>query len=114
MLDALVLRLQEFSSELAGLDAVFELDTKGDPDETYQLIIKGEHIEWLTGTPLVATCTIQMTRDHLYNLVDGSLDPTTAFLTGKIKIQGDRSQLIILQSILRRRFRNLPYLDLRD
>lgn len=109
ILDYVVITMMEISHELE-MDAVFQLELQGEPSETYQLIIKGKRIEWLTGKPMKATCTIQVSHEHFIKLVEGNLNPTTALLTGKIKIWGDRTQLIKLQSLLSKDSIELPWL----
>jgi putative sterol carrier protein len=47
-----------------------------------------------------ADCTISLSLENLENLISGDLSPTTAFMTGKIKIDGDMSVAMALQSLL--------------
>jgi putative sterol carrier protein len=48
-----------------------------------------------------ADCTIKMDFNDFTNLIGGSLDGMTAFMTGKLKIEGDMGVAMKLQSILR-------------
>lgn len=48
-----------------------------------------------------ADCTIKMSLSDLVDLVGGKLDGMTAFMTGKLKIEGDMGVAMKLQSILR-------------
>jgi putative sterol carrier protein len=45
-------------------------------------------------------CTVTLDIDALGDLVSGELDPTTAFMTGKIKVSGDMSVALKLQRVL--------------
>ena len=47
-----------------------------------------------------AECTIKITKEDLVDLAKGDLNPMTAFMTGKIKIDGDMSVAMKLQSLL--------------
>ncbi len=38
-----------------------------------------------------AACTIRITREDLQALLDGSLNPTSAFMSGRIGVDGDMS-----------------------
>ncbi|MEM0990755.1 MAG: SCP2 sterol-binding domain-containing protein [Pseudomonadota bacterium] len=47
-----------------------------------------------------ADCTISASLDTFQDMFDGELDPTAAFMTGKIKIDGDMSVAMKLGSLL--------------
>ena len=49
-----------------------------------------------------AACTVIVSMDDLVAMTQGELDPTTAFMTGKLKINGDMSVAMSLQPILAR------------
>jgi len=48
-----------------------------------------------------ADCTIRMDFSDFADLIGGQLDGMTAFMTGKLKIEGDMGVAMKLQSILR-------------
>lgn len=101
LLDELVAFLTGISDKLVDLDAVFQLDLQDVPPASFQLIIKNGQISWHEQNQQAASCIVQITQENLCKLLEGKLNPTTAILTGKLKIQGDRSQLLKLQSILK-------------
>ncbi|WP_157016367.1 SCP2 sterol-binding domain-containing protein [Mesorhizobium xinjiangense] len=47
-----------------------------------------------------ADCTISMSQDDFESLVSGDLDPTAAFMQGKMKIDGDMSVAMALSQVL--------------
>jgi putative sterol carrier protein len=47
-----------------------------------------------------ADCTISASMDTFQELFDGELDPTAAFMTGKIKIDGDMGVAMKLGQLL--------------
>ncbi|NNC96254.1 MAG: SCP2 sterol-binding domain-containing protein [Chitinophagales bacterium] len=47
-----------------------------------------------------ADCTISMKEENFKKLIAGDLNPMTALMTGKIKIDGDMSVALKLQSLL--------------
>lgn len=48
-----------------------------------------------------ADCTIKISKDNFLKLVEGDLEPTTAFMMGKIKISGAMGVAMKLQSLLK-------------
>ena len=48
-----------------------------------------------------ADCTVKMSLSDLVDLVGGKLDGMSAFMTGKLKIEGDMGVAMKLQTILR-------------
>jgi putative sterol carrier protein len=63
------------------------------------------HVDVLDGRTVVqestadAACVIRMKEETLLKLVNGQTKPTTAFMTGKIKVDGDVSLALKLQQL---------------
>ena len=47
-----------------------------------------------------SACTIKMSLENFENMLAGDLNPMTAFMTGKIKVEGDMGVAMKLQSVL--------------
>ncbi|TCS96652.1 SCP2 sterol-binding domain-containing protein [Hazenella coriacea] len=77
------------------LDVTYQLDL----NEVYQIRFHEGKVEVAEGTPWEAVCTLQLSDDNFVKLVEGSLNPTSAFMTGKLKIKGALGQALKLQSI---------------
>ena len=76
----------------SGFDRSVKFDTGADG----VIVIDGATIS----TDRCATdCTIKLSLDDLESLVSGDLNPTTAFMTGKIKIEGDMSVAMALRQV---------------
>jgi putative sterol carrier protein len=48
-----------------------------------------------------ADCTIGVTQEDFLGMMTGSVNPMTAFMSGKIKVKGDMSVAMKLQSLLK-------------
>ena len=79
--------------ESSGFDRSVKFDTGADG----VIVIDGQSI---STTDAPADCTIKLSLDDLEALISGDLNPTTAFMTGKIKIEGDMSVAMALSQLL--------------
>jgi putative sterol carrier protein len=48
-----------------------------------------------------ADCTIKVALDDFVSMAQGDLDPTVAFMSGKLKVEGDMGVAMKLGSVLR-------------
>jgi putative sterol carrier protein len=51
-------------------------------------------------TDAPADCTITLAKDDLESMIAGDLDPTSAFMQGKLKVDGDMSVAMALSQVL--------------
>ncbi|WP_281062989.1 SCP2 sterol-binding domain-containing protein [Aminobacter sp. AP02] len=79
--------------ESAGFDRSIKFDTGSDG----VIVIDGATI---STTDAPADCTIKLSLDDLESLIAGDLNPTMAFMTGKIKVEGDMSVAMGLSQLL--------------
>ncbi|RFC67457.1 MULTISPECIES: SCP2 sterol-binding domain-containing protein [Mesorhizobium] len=79
--------------EESGFDRSVKFDTGSDG----VIVIDGATI---STTDAPADCTIKLSLDDLESLVAGELNPTMAFMQGKLKIEGDMSVAMALSQIL--------------
>jgi putative sterol carrier protein len=86
-------RLRKALAGQSGLSKTITVDLKG---EGY-IHIAGDQV---TNENTPADCTIIVAREDLESMVRGELDPTMAFMQGKLKINGDMSVALQLQPIL--------------
>jgi putative sterol carrier protein len=77
----------------SGLGKSLKFDLKGDG---FVLIDGGS----VTNDDKPADCTIVVSKDDFEALAEGKLDPTMAFMQGKIKVNGDMSVAMKLQPLM--------------
>jgi len=77
--------------------ANFNRSVKFDTGADGVIVIDGSSISTVDAP---TDCTIKMSLSNLNDLIAGDLSPMTAFMTGKIKVEGDMSVAMSLQSLL--------------
>lgn len=92
-------RLQESPEKATSINAVFQFDLG---EETWTLDLREGAINnrVLSGPAESPTVTITMTPVTWTGIFTGAVEPMSAFMTGKIKVKGDISKAMKLQSIL--------------
>jgi putative sterol carrier protein len=80
-----------------GIDATIKFDF----GEDGMIFFDGESTpNTVTNEDREAECTISVTLENFLKLVDGDLNPTTAFMMGKLKIDGSMGIAMKLQGLL--------------
>jgi putative sterol carrier protein len=92
-------KLQSHPDVVAKIGAIFQLDVSGPEGGSWYVDCSHPGGKVGTGTSPDAKCTIAMKDADLLALVNGKLSPQMAFMTGKIKIQGDYGLAMKLQHI---------------
>jgi putative sterol carrier protein len=93
-------KIQAHPDVAAKIAAVFQFDISGPEGGSWfvDLVQPGGRVA--AGTSPDAKCTVAMKDADLLALVNGNLSPQMAFMTGKLKIQGDYSLALKLQQVL--------------
>ena len=86
-------RFKTAVGEDSGLGKSLKFDLKGDGF----IYINGGTVN---NEGLPADCTIVVSKDDFEAMGDGKLDPTMAFMQGKIKVNGDMSVAMKLQPLM--------------
>lgn len=90
--DEIAAKMQEAVTKAGGLDKSVKFDF-GDDGQ-----IHGAGTE-VTQEDKDADCTIKVSKDDFIALASGNLDPMMAFMSGKLKVEGDMSVAMGLQSL---------------
>lgn len=92
--------VQHFDATKAqGLSAVIQFDLSGDGGGQFYLDINDGQITSHEGLAENPKMTLKSTAEDYYNVATGKLNPMQAFMSGKIKIQGDMGIAMKMQSI---------------
>lgn len=91
--DAIATRMSEALVKSGGLDKSVKFDF-GDQGSVYAHGTEAE-----VDSAKDADCTISVDKSDFIALAEGNLDPMMAFMSGKLKVAGDMSVAMGLQSI---------------
>jgi putative sterol carrier protein len=81
--------------------AAYQFDLSGEDGGAYHIVLKDGTGDAGAGAPDSPNTTISMSADDFVGLATGKLDPTMAFMTGKLKVRGDMALAMKLQNLLR-------------
>ena len=96
-LDKVVEGLKEKIGEDCGLGATLKFDFGDDGTVMLDATQAPNVVSAEDGD---AQCTMEISLEDFMHMADGELDATSAFMTGKLKIQGDMSIALKLAPIL--------------
>lgn len=84
------------AGKLAGVEQRYQFDVDG--AGSWNVNVSGGAIEVTEGQG-DADCTIAATEETLLKIARGEQNPTTAYMTGKLKIKGDMGAAMKLQKL---------------
>jgi hypothetical protein len=93
-------KLQKHPDVAAKINAVYQFDVAGPQGGNWFVDLQTPGGRVGAGTSADAKCTIAMKDSDLLAMVNGTLSPSMAFMTGKIKIKGDYALAMKLQQVL--------------
>lgn len=89
--------IKERVGDDAGLGATLKFDT----GDTGVIFIDGKSTpNTVSNEDTDADCTVGVTLEDLQAMLAGDLAPTTAFMSGKLKVEGDMGVAMKLQSLM--------------
>jgi len=92
---------QNFDSSKAGdLDLSIQFDLSGDGGGTWNAEIADGQINVSEGGLADPTATLSMDADDFESMSNGDLNPMMAFMSGKIKVDGDLNAVMKFQSVV--------------
>ncbi|HEX7066270.1 MAG TPA: SCP2 sterol-binding domain-containing protein [Bacillales bacterium] len=83
-----------------GMNTVYQFNLTGNDGGTYQIIIEENSARAVEGTEKEPECTLEMDAEEYKDMVAGTINPTQAFMSGQLKIEGDMGLALQLQNIL--------------
>ena len=81
-------------------DAVLQFNVSGDGGGNWTAAITGGSLSVSQGVAPEPTMTLNCTDADLLSMVNGELSPVSAFMQGKVKIEGNMALALKLQGLL--------------
>ncbi len=94
-------RLQSHPERMAGVNAVYQFDLTGEEAGTWTLAIGDGKAEVHQGPGEKPNTTFVASSQDWLQIVSGKMDPTVAFMQGKLKVKGDMSMAMKLQGLIK-------------
>ena len=88
------------ASKAGGVNATIQFDLSGDNGGLYWLKLADGSAEAGSGQAESPNMTLKAAADDWLAVTKGELNPMQAFMSGKLKVQGDMSLALKLQSLL--------------
>jgi hypothetical protein len=82
------------------INAIYQFNISGPGGGAWTVDCTAPGGKVTAGTVPTAKCTVAATDQDFLNIVNGKLNPQMAFMSGKLKIQGDMGLAMKLQQIL--------------
>lgn len=86
-------------SKAKGINAVIQLNASGDGGDQYIFNVANEKAEMEKGVAENPNVTIDVKADDWLKILNGEMDPTMAFMMGKLKITGDLGLMMRFQQM---------------
>jgi putative sterol carrier protein len=85
--------------KLAGIDEIVLFDLSGEGGEQWTVTIANGQLSVAEGTEATPTVTLKLAAADLTALLNGDLSPMAAFMQGRLKVGGDVSAAMRLQTL---------------
>jgi putative sterol carrier protein len=86
--------------KVAGIVGTIQFELSGEGGGKWALELDDGTMDIIEGGVESPTSTILMSTEDFASLINGQLNAVAAFMTGKIKVQGDMNLVMKLQTIL--------------
>lgn len=88
------------SSKIQGVNGVMLFDLSGEGGGKWTLTLKDNGAKLEDGETTSPNVTFKMAAQDLVAISNGTLNPVSAFMQGKVKVSGDMTLAMRLQSLL--------------
>ena len=84
-----------------GLDVTVQVNLAGDKGGMWYVVIQNQTCTVVDGTHETPTLTLEAEAQDVLDMINGSLDPMSAFMMGRLRLKGDRAKAMKLISLFK-------------
>lgn len=95
-------KMNQNPEHINGLDYVYQFNLSGDDSGVYQLKIENDQAEYTEGEHWESRLTLEMSDKNFEKLAKDDLNPTMAYMGGKLKVQGDLSHALKFHGLIQK------------
>lgn len=100
LFDTMKERVAANPAKIGGLKASYQFELTGEGGGTYHASFENGSYDIGEGAIASPGCTVIMAASDFLAMTGGKLNPTAAFMSGKLKIKGDMGLAMKLQQII--------------
>lgn len=93
-------RLEDKGTQLANSEGVYQFNLTGEDGGNWYISVQGLAFEVVQGTAPNPGVTVTMQASDFKALAEGTLNPMSAFMGGKLSVTGDMSLALKLQTLI--------------
>jgi len=100
LFDSIKAKVDANPAKVASLNASYQFELTGEGGGIYHASFQGGSYDIGEGPVANPGCTVTMSTSDFMAMVSGKLNPTAAFMSGKLKLKGDMGLAMKLQTLI--------------
>lgn len=93
--------LDQNPESIKNLQGSYQFEITDGQEEIYQLHFAGGQVQLIEGDSGKVDCSLKMASESFHKFLSGKLNGTVALMTGKLKLNGDMTKALKLETLLK-------------
>ncbi|MCE7791668.1 SCP2 sterol-binding domain-containing protein [Salipaludibacillus sp. CUR1] len=100
--EELTAKMNEDPSHIEGLSYVYQFNLSGEDEGKYQLKLENQRAEYKENVEWEPRLTLEMSDKNFIKLAQDDLNPTMAYMSGKLKVHGDLGHALKFHTLIKK------------